>query len=68
MGKLNHMHLLLTKFHMYLENIILRVTYINTCKIPPKGTFQRWFAQKNKGDAYQINSKWAKHPGALIHN
>jgi hypothetical protein len=42
------MHLLLTKFYMYLENIILQFTNTKTRKISPKGTFQRWFGQKNK--------------------
>jgi hypothetical protein len=61
------MHLLLTKFHMYLENIILHVTNTNTWKISPRGAFQCWFRQNNKGDAHQINSKWAKHPRGATH-
>jgi hypothetical protein len=36
-SKLSHMHLLLTKFHMYLEIIILQVTNTNTWRISPKG-------------------------------
>jgi hypothetical protein len=55
------MHLLLTKFHMYSENIILQVTNTNTWNNPPKGAFWRWFAQRNKGDAYHINANGAKH-------
>jgi hypothetical protein len=61
------MHLLLTNFHIYLENIILQVTNTNAWKISPKGTFQHRFAEKNKGDAHQINSKWAKHPRGATH-
>ena len=60
------MHLLLIKFHMYLENIILHVTNTNTWKNSPKGAFRRWFAQRNKGDAYQINATGAKHHGEAI--
>jgi hypothetical protein len=48
------MYLLLTKFHMYLENIILQVTNTNTWEISPKDAFLCLFAQKNKGDIYQI--------------
>ena len=55
------MHLLLTKFHMNLENIILQVTNTNTWNNSLKGTFWRWFVQRNKGDAYQINATRTKH-------
>jgi hypothetical protein len=61
------MHLLLTKFHMYLENIILHVTNINTWKISPKGAFRRQFVQRNNKDTHQLNSIGAKHHGGVTH-
>ena len=51
---------------MYLENIILQVTNTNTWKISPKDAFRRLFAQRNKGDAHQLDSNRAKHHGEAI--
>jgi hypothetical protein len=61
------MNLLLTKFHMYLENIILQVINTNTWKISPKGAFLRQFVQRNNKDAHQLNSTGAKHHGGVTH-
>jgi hypothetical protein len=47
------MHLLLTKFDMYLEIIILRVTNTNTCSFHQKALSKHRIAQKNKGDAHK---------------
>ena len=62
------MQLLLTKFHMYLENIILQVTNTNTWNNSPKDAFWRWFVQRRKGDAHHTNSKWAKPHGTVTHD
>jgi hypothetical protein len=58
--------LLLTKFYMYLENIILQVTNTNTWNNSPKGAFWCWFAQRNKGDTHQLSANQAKHHRDLI--
>jgi hypothetical protein len=43
------MHLLLTKFHMYLEIIILQATNTNTCSFHQKALSKHQFAQERQG-------------------
>jgi hypothetical protein len=56
------MHLLLTKFHMYLENIILQVTNTNTWKIPLKNAFQTLIRAKKQGRRPPNQAKLGEAP------
>ena len=65
------MHLPLTKFHMYLEIIILQDINTNTLKIHQGGTFRRSVKQtcaKNKWKGPSTQVIWAKdHPRSSPH-
>jgi hypothetical protein len=62
------MHLLLTKFHMYLENVILQVTNTNTWRNSLKGAFPTLICAKEQGirPSNQFNqgkTPWGSNPG-----
>jgi hypothetical protein len=59
------MHLLLTKFHMYLENIILQVTNTNTWKIPLKNAFQTLIRAKKQGRRPPNQAKLGEAPRGI---
>jgi len=54
------MHLLLTYFHMYLDNCIFAGHMNKYMYLYPKGAFRHVFAQTNNKDVRQINSKEAQ--------